>query len=542
MKVKVQVIIEHDGVSGDNLNNEPLVAEVACFERAQLSPETLGLTLAEGKALLAGVQQTLVKAQTNAYVEQHGECPHCGAPYGVKGKHTLTVRTLFGKLKLPSPRYYSCSCCSCRSCDPCHPSNPYQATFQPNLPQKKSFSPLAMLLPKRTLPEFQYLQTKWAALMSYGLTASMLEEVLPLGKRVSTAAVSAQVARVADRVENELDEAGEEQAMFIEGCPRDWAALPEPDGPITVGLDGGYVHGREGENRKAGCFEVIVGKSMPHEGPFRRFGYVNGPDKKPKRRLYELLKAQGMQENQQMIFLSDGGDTVRDLPLYMNPQSEHLLDWFHIAMRLTVLGQMAKGIPTPPKDVPKSIPHEPKRTQKKGVARTVKDREDETEDEDELEEEEAGPTPQELAEQLERVKWYLWHGNVFRALQVTRWLEDDAELLAEKSGAGKKLAKAVREFWGYINANQTFIVNYGDRYRNGETISSAFVESTVNEVVSKRFEKKQSMRWTKEGTHRLLQVRIQVLDEELRRSFERWYPGMTAAMVKQETEEEQCAA
>ncbi|MEO5951949.1 MAG: ISKra4 family transposase [Chloroflexia bacterium] len=534
MKVKVQVTIEHDGVSD---NYEPLVAEVACFERAQLSPETLGLTLAEGKALLAGVQQTLVTAQTKAYVQQHGECPHCGAMYGIKGKHTLTLRTLFGKLRLFSPRYYNCSC------RPCHYGQVTCQPNQPNLPQKKSFSPLAMLLSKRTLPEFQYLQTKWAALMSYGLTASMLEEVLPLDKRVSIATISAQVGRVADRVKSEL---GEEQAMFIEGCPAAWAALPEPDGPITVGLDGGYVHGREGKNRKAGCFEVIVGKSMPQEGPFRRFGYVNGPDRKPKRRLYELLKAQGMQENQQMIFLSDGGDTVRALPLYMNPQSEHLLDWFHVAMRLTVLSQMAKGIPKDvpksiPKDVPKGLSRQQKRVQK-GVAWTVEEIEDEAEDEDELEEEEADPTPQELIEQLERVKWYLWHGNVFRALQVTRWLEDDAELLAEKSLAGKKLAKAVREFLGYINANQAFIVNYGDRYRNGETISSAFVESTVNEVISKRFEKKQSMRWTKVGTHRLLQVRIQVLDGELRRSFERWYPGMKTAMVKQETEEERYAA
>lgn len=37
--------------------------------------------------------------------------------------------------------------------------------------------------------------------------------------------------------------------------------LPRPDLPLTVGLDGGYVHAREGEDRKAGCFEVVVGKS-----------------------------------------------------------------------------------------------------------------------------------------------------------------------------------------------------------------------------------------------------------------------------------------
>jgi hypothetical protein len=46
--------------------------------------------------------------------------------------------------------------------------------------------------------------------------------------------------------------------------------------------------------------------------------------------------------------------------------------------------------------------------------------------------------------------------------------------------------KAVREFHGYIEANQNFIPNYGDRYRHGEKISTAFAESAVNQVVSKR--------------------------------------------------------
>lgn len=518
MKVKVHVCIEHDGVD----EPLPLVTEVACLERSELDPASLGLTLAEGKALLAAVQQTLVTAQVAAHVEEHRHCPQCGSQYQLKGRHTLTMRTVFGKLKLPSPRYYGCPCQSC-SCQP-----------EPELAEKKSYSPLAKLLPDRTTPELQYLQNKWAALMSYGLTVKLLEEVLPLDKCVSTATLSAQVARVADRIESELGEAGEEQPMFIEGCPAMWAALAEPDAPITVGLDGGYVHGREGDNRKAGCFEVIVGKSMPGdaEGSNRRFGYVNGEDRKPKRRLFELLKAQGMQENQQMIFISDGGDTVRDLPMYLNPHSEHLLDWFHVAMRLTVLGQFAKGIP---KKMPQSkgMSREPKKSRSNSKATlselAYEAYDDENDLDEEEEEEEVGRTPEELVEQLEKVKWYLWHGNVFMALQLIGWLEDDAYLLAEQSMAGKKLAKALQEFSGYINANRTFIVNYGDRYRNGERISSAFAESTVNEVISTRFEKKQSMRWTKRGAHDLLQVRVQVLDGEWRRTYERWYPGMEAS-------------
>ena len=36
----------------------------------------------------------------------------------------------------------------------------------------------------------------------------------------------------------------------------------------------------------------------------------------------------------------------------------------------------------------------------------------------------------------------------------------------------------------------------------------------MNEVISKRFVKKQQMRWTKVGAHNLLQVRTQVLNDD----------------------------
>jgi hypothetical protein len=67
--------------------------------------------------------------------------------------------------------------------------------------------------------------------------------------------------------------------------------------------------------------------------------------------------------------------------------------------------------------------------------------------------------------------------------------------------------------------------HYGERHRAGEAISSAFVESTVNQVVSKRMFKKQQMRWTTKGAHLLLQVRTKVLNEELDGIFRRWYPA-----------------
>jgi hypothetical protein len=115
-------------------------------------------------------------------------------------------------------------------------------------------------------------------------------------------------------------------------------------------VDGGYVKAQGSEQ---GWFEVIAGKSIL---AFRRddessapsskcFAFVQTYDEKPKRRLFELLQSRGLQMNQQIEFLSDGGETVRDLQLYLSPEAAHLLDWFHITMRLTTMTQTAKGLP-----------------------------------------------------------------------------------------------------------------------------------------------------------------------------------------------------
>ncbi len=64
----------------------------------------------------------------------------------------------------------------------------------------------------------------------------------------------------------------------------------------------------------------------------------------------------------------------------------------------------------------------------------------------------------------------------------------------------------------------------GDRWHQGERISTAFVESTINQVVSRRFVKKQQMQWTLRGDHLLLQTRTKVLNDELEGTFQQWYP------------------
>ncbi len=77
-------------------------------------------------------------------------------------------------------------------------------------------------------------------------------------------------------------------------------------------------------------FEVMAGKSIKADGTTKRFSFAYCYDTKPQRRIFEVLKSQGMQMNQQVTFLSDGDEKLRELVFGLNPNTEYLLDWFHI--------------------------------------------------------------------------------------------------------------------------------------------------------------------------------------------------------------------
>ncbi len=163
-----------------------------------------------------------------------------------------------------------------------------------------------------------------------------------------------------------------------------------------------------------------------------------------------FLAQEGVGADQPVTFLSDGGDTVRRAQLDFN---DRVLDWFHVAMRVQNLEQMIKGLP----------------------------------DRDER------PRADVLIDGLRRAKWRLWHGWPYPALQRLERL--GWELATDGSLEEARLLARLEEFIGYLKNNQPLIVKYGDRYRHGEPITSSFVESAVNRVVSKRFVKRQRMAW-----------------------------------------------
>jgi hypothetical protein len=328
MKVTVSVTLEADD------DTPTVVHEVFTLQRGPLAPDTLGLGLDEAKGLLAAVQEAMVDEQVRTELDAQAACPDCGEARRHKDTRKIVVRSLYGTLRLPSPRWWHCAC------------RPHET---------RTFSPLAALLPERTTPELLYLEAKFSGLAAYGASAKLLAEILPLGRRLHATTLCRQAQAVTQRLDDEL---GDERFSFIDTCQRDRDALPRPDLPMVVSLDGGYVHSAEQRSRRDGWFEVIAGRSMPADGPSKCFGFVQTYDTKPKRRLFEVLASQGMAANQAVTFITDGGEDIRSLPPYLNAEAEHLLDWFHVTMRLTVMANMAKSLRSrsPDPDLPPAPP------------------------------------------------------------------------------------------------------------------------------------------------------------------------------------------
>jgi hypothetical protein len=110
-------------------------------------------------------------------------------------------------------------------------------------------------------------------------------------------------------------------------------------------------------------------------------------------------------------------------------------------------------------------------------------------------------------------------------------------LISRQSAPAGKLAAGLSDLRTYIGNNRGSIPNYGERYRPGETISTALVESTINQVVSRRFVSTQQIGRTLKGTHLLLQTRTKVLNNELDDVFRRWYSKFRPVAQPSVTEE-----
>ena len=225
MRIEIQLRIVGDDDSVISTD------EVLHFDKGDDRLEAIGLSLSDAKAVLAGIQERVVTAQAASFLARHRCCSRCDRALLSKGPGRIQFRTAFGTVPLNSPRFHRCCC-------------------QPST--SKTFSPLGELFTDHTAPELLYLETKWASLVSFGLTAQLLKEVLPVGSTANACTIRRHLHKVAARHDADL---GGEQLGSLDSGP----GKGQPQAAVIVGIDGGYLRNWYDKKRN---FEVIVGKSM----------------------------------------------------------------------------------------------------------------------------------------------------------------------------------------------------------------------------------------------------------------------------------------
>jgi hypothetical protein len=118
---------------------------------------------------------------------------------------------------------------------------------------------------------------------------------------------------------------------------------------------------------------------------------------------------------------------------------------------------------------------------------------------------------------VERLRHLLWNGHYEKACEaldrIAGWAKDASVLNdpAMEVGARRLVARCT-ELRNYVENNTGALIDYGQRHRADKPISTSRAEGTVNQLVSARMNKRQQMRWSPRGAHRVLQVRAAVLD------------------------------
>jgi len=419
----------------------------------------VGLMLDETKTLLAGLQASMLCGQVAAYAAYHRVCAACGMLRPLKDRRTRRLQTLFGTVEVEAPRFKVCRC------------------RQPVPMEAVTVSPVCTLLTARCTPELERVQAELSARTSFRDAARIFDTLLPASP-ANQESVRTRTHAVALQLEA-ADRQAAAKVTAVRDAP-DKAAAADASRPVVM-LDGAYIRAIPGHQVRN--FEAICGKVERDGHPTRRFALVRSVAEQPHALLRAALQDQGWREGDAVTVISDGDPA---LPALVRSATggpvEPILDRFHLCMRVHHVEQVMRGLCAlePPPLAP--LNH--------------------------------------AQIDVERLRHLLWNGHHEKACEalgrITSWAKDVIVLNAPGIEAkARRLVARCTELRSYIENNKGALIDYGPRYRAGKPISTSRAESTVNQLVNARMNKRRQMRWSPRGAHHVLQVRAAVLDGRL---------------------------
>jgi hypothetical protein len=452
-EMKWRVMVELGGAEGALELREVSVGECAT---AVYSAETLGLTVAESKKTLAGLQRPLVQAQADEHCRSRRRCEYCGAQRPLKDIRPRRLTSLFGVVEVRAPRFGPCRC---------------------GVASRRTITPVAEIMPDRCTPEYERTLAKMGALLPYRRARSLLEEFFPLGDAPEVETIRQRTLHVGARLEREAV------------APPKFAPPTEAQS-IALAIDGGHV--KAVRSYQGRSFEVFVAQVSNDDGKQVVFSSMPAEADRQVQQLRGVPHDLGATSRTPVTILSDGADGPRALgeAASVGP-TQHVLDWFHLAMRIQHVAQAAKSWP------------------------------DAT-----LTEREEGAR---LADTIEHIHWRLWHGQVRRALDLIGetlvTLEATAKMTSPKAATAGKVVGVLRGLETYVSGQSELIIDYATARGTDEPISTATTESTVQWLLHRRMGANQQMRWSPRGAHLMLKVRTPVVNGTFNKNLaaaERW--------------------
>jgi len=113
--------------------------------------------------------------------------------------------------------------------------------------------------------------------------------------------------------------------------------------------------------------------------------------------------------------------------------------------------------------------------------------------------------PEKSKAKLTRIKWHLWRGKAYNAINRLNSLIDEVEV-----NYHDRLIKLKN----YIENNVDKIVNYRQRKKDKLVFTSNLAESTVESLINQRCKGQQHMRWSREGIEPILQLRAAIASND----------------------------
>src|SRR4051794_3604818 len=302
-----RVMMELRGADGSVQTHEVHVG--SCIPAA-CSAETLGLTQAQAKQLLAELQRHLIQAQTEEYCRSRRRCPRCGAQRPLKDRRPRQLRSLFGVVVVHAPRFAPCRC-SVGHC--------------------QTLSPVGEIMPDRCPLEYERTLAEMGAQLPYRRARALLDELFPLGTPPVVETLRQRSLRVGARLE----------------CQ---AAIPSRSTPavaagsMTLAVDTAHI--RAVPTCQGRTFEIVVAQTSNDNGKHRVFASVPDEAYHQAQQLRGVLHDLGATQATPVTILSDGAAGPRALgeAASLGP-THHGLDCFHLARRIHHLAQAVKAWP-----------------------------------------------------------------------------------------------------------------------------------------------------------------------------------------------------